>query len=422
MGTVKIGNIKQRRHLKNSIEYIFRPDKTKNGAYIFGDSGYTPQMVCDTFYVTKKFFGKEDGRQAYHFVLTFAEEDDINPAMAEEITKELMAKMFPHNEYNWAGAVHIDTDHIHSHIIFNSVNNITGLKYRYNKGDWGKHIQKIVDDICYEKGFRTIAYEYDDTGQAILKNDNPKGTHHEKHNREIKSKADIIREDIDRCIAEADTYNAFLTLMKEDGYNIREGKSTKYGDYITFRPYGVEKGLRSYRLGDGYGKSEIIERINKHESVIAEKRQTLDNREYGRIITIHKIPTITYRRYYVKHLYIARRWRNKQTFPGSYVYKKAIIEYEKLEDEWRLFRRANFQSVDYMEEYRKKLDEELKACYRNKRNLPQGSEERDAVDKQIKEYYHNKRVLARIEKRIDEQQLDGQERQTRAADKGRRDR
>ena len=104
------------------------------------------------------------------------------------------------------------------------------------------------------------------------------------------------------------------------------------------------------------------------------------------------------------------------------VYKKAIIEYEKLEDEWRLFRRANFQSVDDMEEYRKKLDEELKACYRNKRNLPQGSEERDAVDKQIKEYYHNKRVLARIEKRIDEQQLDGQERQTRAADKGRRDR
>ena len=175
-------------------------------------------------------------------------------------------------------------------------------------------------------------------------------------------------------------------------------------------------------MGDGYGKSEIIERINKHESVIAEKRQTLDNREYGRIITIHKIPTITYRRYYVKHLYIARRWRNKQTFPGSYVYKKAIIEYEKLEDEWRLFRRANFQSVDDMEEYRKKLDEELKACYRNKRNLPQGSEERDAVDKQIKEYYHNKRVLARIEKRIDEQQLDGQERQTRAADKGRRDR
>ena len=98
MGTVKLGNIKQRRHLKNSIEYIFRPDKTKNGAYIFGDSGYTPQMVCDTFYVTKKFFGKEDGRQAYHFVLTFAEEDDINPAMAEEITKEY-----------WQ-AFHADTD------------------------------------------------------------------------------------------------------------------------------------------------------------------------------------------------------------------------------------------------------------------------------------------------------------------------
>lgn len=422
MGTVKLGNIKQRKHLKNSIEYIFRPDKTKNGAYIFGDSGYTPQMVCDTFDVTKNFFGKEDGRQAYHFVLTFAEEDNVDSEIAEEITKELMAKMFPHNEYNWAGAVHIDTEHIHSHIIFNSVNNITGLKYRYSKGDWGKHIQKIVDDICYARGLRTIAYEYDDAGEAVFKQRNPKGTQYEKYNRDVKSKADVIREDIDRCIAEADTYDMFLALMKEDGYSIREGESTKYGDYITFRPYGVEKGLRSYRLGDGYGKSEIIERINRYKFVITEKRQTIDNREYDRIITIHKIPTITYRRYYVKHLYIARRWKNKQPFPGSYVYKKAIIEYEKLEDEWRLFRKANFQSVDDMKEYRKQIEEELKDCYRKKKKLPQGSEEASAVDKQIKEYYHNRKVLDRIEKRIDNLYPEGQEGRMREKEMGQRDR
>ena len=113
-----------------------------------------------------------------------------------------------------------------SHIIFNSVNNITGLKYRYNKGDWGKHIQKIVDDICYEKGFRTIAYEYDDTGQAILKNDNPKGTHHEKHNREIKSKADIIREDIDRCIA-AVSYTHLGRHCRNDRNAERDKKTDK---------------------------------------------------------------------------------------------------------------------------------------------------------------------------------------------------
>lgn len=403
MGTLKLGCIKTPHHLGNSIEYIFRKDKTENGIYIFGDSGYTPEMVCETFNSTKDFFGKRDGRQAYHFVLTFAAEDDVGPDQAKEITLAAVKKLFPLEEYNWAGAVHTDSNHIHAHIIFNSVSNITGLKYRYNKGDWEKYIQKTVDDICNERGLKTIAYDYN-AGEAVLKikdKEGRQGTNHEK-NPEIKKKADIIREDIDRYVLASNTYEDFLQLMKGDGYEIREGESKKYGEYITFTPYGIDKGVRTYRLGEEYSKSRIIERISeKHVEIGAGK--DISDEAFERILRIHNVPTITFRRYYVKQLYIARRWKNARPFPGSYVYKKAIIEYEKLEEEWKLFRSANFRSYSDVEIYQHNLEENIQSLKKQRKSAEAGSYRREELDSQIKECSHSMRVLKRLINKIEAQ-------------------
>ena len=40
------------------------------------------------------------------------------------------------------------TDHVHSHIVFNSVSFVDGKKYRYEKGDWAKYIQPITNKLC----------------------------------------------------------------------------------------------------------------------------------------------------------------------------------------------------------------------------------------------------------------------------------
>ena len=144
---------------RDSIEYILQEGKTENGKYVFGNSGYTPQMIYNTFLATKSLYGKTEGRQAYHYILTFAEEDSVTPELAQEITEKFMSRLFPEDEYDWVGGVHTDTEHLHAHILFNSVNRNTGYKYRYEKGDWEKTIQKIVDDLCHELGLATIAYE-----------------------------------------------------------------------------------------------------------------------------------------------------------------------------------------------------------------------------------------------------------------------
>ena len=141
MGTLKLANIKYRTHLKDSIEYIFKDTKTNNGKYIFGDSGYTAEMVYDTFMNTKRIYDKTDGRQAYHYILTFAEDDKITADIAQNITEEVMKNSLMMIMIGPVQCIVIRNICTHI-IIFNSVNRSTGLKYRYEKNDWEKEIQK----------------------------------------------------------------------------------------------------------------------------------------------------------------------------------------------------------------------------------------------------------------------------------------
>lgn len=60
------------------------------------------------------------------------------------------------DEYEAVYSVHNDTEHIHGHIIFNSVNRKTGKKYEYKKGDWEKTIQPLVNEICSSYGLSTL--------------------------------------------------------------------------------------------------------------------------------------------------------------------------------------------------------------------------------------------------------------------------
>ena len=73
----------------------------------------------------------------------------------------MLPKEYLGDAYEAVYAVHDNTDNIHSHIVFNSVNRMTGKKFRYQKGDWGKYIQPIVNRLCEEYGLSTIEIETD---------------------------------------------------------------------------------------------------------------------------------------------------------------------------------------------------------------------------------------------------------------------
>jgi hypothetical protein len=103
---------------------------------------------------TKEMYGKVDGRQGYHLILSF-EEGEVDAPTALEIIGRF-AKEYLGNGYEAVYSVHDNTDHVHGHILFNSVNFQTGRKYRYEKGDWAKEIQPITNRLCREFGLSTI--------------------------------------------------------------------------------------------------------------------------------------------------------------------------------------------------------------------------------------------------------------------------
>lgn len=245
--------------LKNCINYIFKDAKTENGLWVGGNSGTTAEEVYQTMMDTKFLYEKENGRQGYHFIISF-EKGQTDEATAFSVMKEWCETYFGEN-YDYAFSIHNDRDHMHGHIVFNSVSRETGYKYRYENGDWEKFIQPITDRICEKYGLPKLTYEKSNIRKSYA-----------EHMAAIHGKTvwkDIIKKDIDHAISRSDSYEGVLTILKNMDYMIREGESKKHGTYLALHAPGAERARRTYNLGAGYGVEEIKARVRfpKKESV-----------------------------------------------------------------------------------------------------------------------------------------------------------
>lgn len=144
------------KHLANGLRYIMNPEKTEHGRYVCGHN-CIPEQALSQMVDTKRHFGKLDKRQGYHFILSF-EEDEVSEEEAFQVVGEFVTE-FLGKDFEAVYAVHNDTDHIHGHIIFNSVRCTTGYKYDYKNGDWENIIQPLTNRICREHGLSVLDLE-----------------------------------------------------------------------------------------------------------------------------------------------------------------------------------------------------------------------------------------------------------------------
>ena len=109
------------------LRYTQQDEKTLwEGQRLVTGWNCTAQSACTEMRLTKERYRKTDGRQYYHFVHSFAEADDLTPQEVHAIALELARREFPNFEV--LVATHIDTDHLHSHLIVNSVSFQDGKK------------------------------------------------------------------------------------------------------------------------------------------------------------------------------------------------------------------------------------------------------------------------------------------------------
>ena len=110
--------------MNNIFPYIMKEEKTEQK--LISGINCMPETAMEEFIAVKKQFSKTDGRQYYHVVQSFSPEDNISPETAHEIGLKF-AKYF--GNYQMVIATHTDRNHIHNHIVFNSVNFENGKKF-----------------------------------------------------------------------------------------------------------------------------------------------------------------------------------------------------------------------------------------------------------------------------------------------------
>ena len=247
MAITKLMNIKQGKmgrgkHLSNSIRYIMNPKKTEDGKWIGGNAGVTSDEVYQMMMDTKMDWDKLEGRQGYHFVISF-KPGEATEEIAYQVLKEFCEEYLGDN-YDYVFSIHNDHDHMHGHIVFNSVNRISGYKYRYENGDWEKKIQPITDKICERHGLPPLEFDPE----------NRNGKSYAQWEAEKNGKPNwkkIIRADIDYIISISSNETEFLRNMEKIGYHVRKGNSEKHGIYYAFRASEQKRAWRSYKLGNG---------------------------------------------------------------------------------------------------------------------------------------------------------------------------
>ena len=132
--------------LNNIFPYIMNREKTDET--LISGINCLPESAMEEFQITKRQFHKEGGRTYYHIIQSFSPDDNITPQMAHEIGKRF-AEYFP--GYQIVIATHRNTDHIHNHIVMNSVNFETGRKFHQTAEELQK-VKEYSNRLCREYG------------------------------------------------------------------------------------------------------------------------------------------------------------------------------------------------------------------------------------------------------------------------------
>ena len=212
MAITKILNIQESEgrnpasHLKNALEYIQNPDKTEE-CILVGGINCLPDTAFEQMEETKNIFHKTGKRQGYHVIISFSPEEKVTAEQAMYVL-EHFAKDVLGNDYEAVYAVHTDREHMHGHLIWNSVSMTTGKKYNSPKGNWKNHLQPITNKYCDELGLSIMPAEY---------SRNPKNISRDKWEKEMSMK-DIILRDAKMCAYAAGNVEHFKYLMKRLGY------------------------------------------------------------------------------------------------------------------------------------------------------------------------------------------------------------
>ena len=222
--------------MRNCIEYVLRQDKTSElltyitGPYCHNEINY--DLVYRTFLEEKKMWNKDTGRMYAHNIISWHKDEQITPEQAFEFGKEFAENWF--SGFQTLVAVHKDKDHIHCHLVTNSVSYEDGRKLHNTKKDL-ERMKQLTNQMCRERGL-TVAEKGKHFDGSQIEKGEVIAWSKDKYNlfrQQVKDSfvadcAMAVLKALENCISK----EMFIEKMKQFGWNVNWTEKRKH---ITFQ-------------------------------------------------------------------------------------------------------------------------------------------------------------------------------------------
>ena len=323
-------------HLKNALEYIQNPDKTEE-CVLVGGINCLPDTAFEQMEETKNIFHKTGKRQGYHVIISFSPEEKVTAEQAMYVL-EHFAKDVLGDDYEAVYAVHTDREHMHGHLIWNSVSMTTGKKYNSPKGNWKNHLQPITNKYCDELGLSIMPAEY---------SRNPKNISRDKWKIEMSMKEIILR-DAKMCAYAAGNVEHFKYLMKRLGYVFKKDA------WMEVQAPGFQYYHKLAKLDEMFSEDMLRHHVDMPWMA---KPYFYSSDIRG----LHRAKLSPYQKKFYTKLYRLRIVEQKRFGVGGAKYTEDLKRFHQLQDEYLLIVNNDIKSVvelvDFIGEQKEKIQQ-----------------------------------------------------------------
>ena len=238
-------------------KYLIQEEKTEEK--LISGINCTSENLEREFKLTKELYDKRYGVQYHHIIQSFSPEDNINFEKAHKLGQELAENCF--KGFEVFVVTHKDKEHIHNHLVVNSVSLETGLKYNAsNKSLWD--IKRESNKICEREKLNILDLEHKAKERLTSGELRKELRGEETWKGELKECINLAKE-------KTNNIDEFISYLKNE-FNI-DTRITK--KTISYRHPNKEKPIRGSKLGTDYDKGELTnEFIRKEKSISSRER------------------------------------------------------------------------------------------------------------------------------------------------------
>lgn len=343
--------------LGDVMGYATNSVKTEKQFYVSGIN-CEPSTARQEMTITKKQFLDESQIVCYHGFQSF-QKGEVTPQQAHEIGVKLAEKMWG-DRFQVVVATHLNTEHLHTHFVLNSVSFIDGKHYYDNKENLRK-MRSLSDELCRQYQLSII--------------ENPMGSKkpyalHKAEKMGLPTRDQIARKAIDEAISKSFTIRDFEKNLMEMGYWCKFNPNYKYW---TIQGSGWKKAKRLYRLGEDYTKERILERISENSYRV---RFHTVQKPKRKIIVRKKLTHQSFKKrsglrgLYLHYCNLLKRARKYQNYARlHYLLKDDLMKLNVISQETQFLCRKEIDSLENLRSYKESIIKEYDRLFKLRKSL-----------------------------------------------------